>query len=134
MKTKIKIGNVDTPTKNGNVYTKEVWEKSIKEYKEKFIDTRLSMITKEMPQETVTNILNTIGLVDDLEIEGDNIMASATFFHNTPDGLMIETAIEDGLLTIRPTGMGTTKKDKNGNNVVQDDYQINGFFVTPDPA
>jgi hypothetical protein len=53
---------------------------------------------------------------------------------DVPNSKGLLELIEKGDLSIRPDGIGNTIKQPDGTDLIQDDYQLEFFFLTNDPA
>ncbi len=131
---KVPILTLDTPNKNNRVYPRAVMEAAFAKYKKEFIDERRAMVVKRQPEQAITNLLDVVGVIKEISFEGDTVMADIEFLPTVPEGLSCETGVKLGKLHLRTGGMGSMKVNENGQNVVQDDYELTHCFLTDDPA
>jgi len=131
---KIPILTLDTPNKNNRIYPRAVMEKVIAKYKKDFVDEKRAFIVKKQPENTVVNLQDVIGLINEVTFENDKVVVDVQFFPNVPEGLIMETAVSDGKLHVRTSGLGTMHRQENGTYIVGEDYELINVFITNDPA
>ena len=131
---KIPIVTLDKPNKNNRIYPRAVMEKALEKYKKEFIDEKRAFVQKKIPETTMVNLLDCIGIVKEVIIEGNEVLMDVEFFPNVPEGLMTEVAITGGHLHLRTHGMGSMHLQHDGTYIVGDDYEFISCFVTNDPA
>lgn len=128
---KITILTVDTPNKNNRVYPKFVFEKAINNAR-KQINERQFMVTKRILGEPAVQLSDVVAVVKDVVIEGVEVIADIEFL-DANGGLDLAPLVEKGMVSVRPSGMGSTREN-NGVSVVQDDYTLLALNLTNDPA
>lgn len=126
---KLPIMTVDSPNLNKRIYPREVLQKALDKYTKEFVSEKRALIVGKLPENSTINLQDAIGIVKEITIEGDKVMVEAEFFSD-----LYRQIIESGKFSLRTAGMGTLKKDKNGNDVIQEDYELISCFVTDDPA
>ena len=131
---KIPILTLDKPTANNRIYPRAVMEAAFAKYKKEFIDERRAMVVKRQPEQAITNLLDVVGIIKEVSFEGDTVMADIEFLPNVPDGLICESGVKCGKLSLRTGGLGSLKKNEQGQHVVQDDYELTHCFLTDNPA
>ena len=131
---KIPIVTLNKPNKNNRIYPRAVMEKALEKYKKDFIDEKRAFVQKRQPHNSMVNLLDCVGIVKEVIIEGDEVLMDVEFFPNVPEGLMTETAIKSGHLHLRTHGMGSMHLQPDGTYIVGDDYELISCFATDDPA
>jgi cobalamin-dependent methionine synthase I len=128
---KVKILTLDTSNKNERVYPYSVFKKALDEARTNLINERRFLIVDKQQESTTVNLKDVIGVANDIQIEGDDVIADIAFF---PTAHGIREAITEGKLFVATSGMGTLTKQPDGNYRVGDDYELICCFLTDDPA
>jgi hypothetical protein len=81
-----------------------------------------------------TSLKRVSHLITDLRLEGDVIIGTATIL-DTQEGRNLKAIFDGGgSVGVSSRGFGTTKPGSNGEEVVQDDYNLMTFDFVSDPA
>jgi hypothetical protein len=120
---KTEILTIDKPNKNNRIYTREVVEKMLKTFKPQ-ADSKRLMVSFNESLTLNLDITKAAGIVNDIKIEGDKLVADIELLH-TPAGLKMQESIlvmEQAGLAYKVTTVGSGKlvKNENGNEVVTD--------------
>ena len=125
MKLVVTTIKADEPTKNGNIYSREVLERELKRN-----DTSMYFIRTEYPNlELEKDHLGMVplkeagGIVEDYSIEDNEIFIDIEVFSNTLAGKKINETID-----YRLDMFGFGSKDEDGN--IRDDYKLLYFVFT----
>lgn len=112
----VKLLIINTPNKNGRIYTKECIENALSklERNEIFIRSNISDLTP--------NLSDVIGVGKNLRIENECLVADCDFFESVKQ-------FEGSMINVRPMGFGTV----NESGIVQDDYRIVGLTIVQKP-
>lgn len=116
------IITLDTPTKNGRIYTKEVMEKAVNEYNKSIAERKalgeIYVKGSDRVYDTTVDLSNVSHIVDKLEIVDDKVIAEMTVL-NTPRGDDLIKLHNNELIAFRPRGTGElTSNAAEGNNTV----------------
>lgn len=131
---RVPILTLDLPNKNNRIYPKEVMEKAMEKYRQDFIKEGRALVTKRQPECSTVSIKDAIGVVKDMKVEEGKVVVDIEFLPGMADALAAEVGMSKGVLHLRTSGIGTMKLNEQGQNVVQDDYELIQCFVTDDPA
>lgn len=131
---KIPILSLDRPNKNNRIYPRDVMEKAIAKYKKDFIDEDRALIQKKLPGNSMVNLLDCVGVVKEISIEGDTVFVEAQFLPNVKDGTVIEEALKSGKLHLRTHGLGSIHLQPDGTFKIGEDYEFISCFATDEPA
>ncbi len=134
MKIKVILQELDKSNKNGRVYPKEVMERAIKSYYDTFVKENRALVEKQIPEQSVVNITNVIGKVNEIGIENDKVVAEIESLSTIPQSDEMFGLLKEGKLSARLSGMGTIKKKENGTWEIQPDYELISIFLTDTPA
>ena len=122
-------------TKNGNgrIYRKEILERELKKYNEA-IRERRSLGELDHPDDSVINLKNASHLVTKIWWDGDNVMGKIEVL-DTPSGKILKELVKHQCkLGISSRGLGSTKKDNEGNTIVEEDFQLICFDMVSEPS
>lgn len=122
---KVKIIELYKLNNNNRIYPKEVFEKALKEYKEKVVNEKRAIVYKSLEPD----LSNSYGIVDDIYMENDSAYANISPLMNIFDNNVITKMIDDGQLHVVTCGVGTIT-----NNIIQDDYILNYLYLTDNPS
>tara|TARA_Y100000401_G_scaffold114589_1_gene116886 strand:- start:190 stop:837 length:648 start_codon:yes stop_codon:yes gene_type:complete len=126
----------ETKNKNGRVYPKEILEKEVERYNNQYIKTNRAFGELGHPEGPTINLERVSHLVTELKPQGNNFVGKAKIMTSTPYGKIVESLLDEGAqLGVSSRGMGTLKQDKNGTNVVQDDFYLaTAADIVADPS
>lgn len=131
MKISTTLLTLNTPNKNGRIYTAEVIQKAIDATQNMIPSAPGSVpLTAEMPQGINVDLEKVCGMVTNMRIEGDRLVGDVSVIDRAknvfPD---LESALLNGDLAVRPTGIGVFDKQQKIS-----EYTLICFAVTNDPA
>lgn len=153
----VTVGVIEIGKKNKNdrVYSQEICEKIVEDSRE-LIESGIMHVDAEAPTGGVISLGKLIGKVDDIFIEDGWVKAEISpvqtpifkvlfyagklpwwkkaltflgFFKNR-ELEQFKKTLKGGKLSVAPVGSGSI----DGKGIVQDDYQLLGFFLTPEPS
>ena len=109
---------------NGRVYPKQVMEKEVARYSEKFIKTGRALGELSHPQTCQINPDRVSHLITSLREDGNNYVGKAKVL-NTPCGQIVQGLLEGGAqLGVSSRGMGTLKERTDGTVEVLEDFTL----------
>ena len=126
------IQKSNTLNQNGRVYPKPILEREIMNY-QKLIQENRALGECDHPDSSVVELKNVSHIVREAYMQGDNVYGRIEIL-DTPSGKIIQSLIESGItLGISSRGVGSTV-NQNGNQVVQDDFQLICFDMVSEPS
>jgi len=134
MKYTTTLLTLNSPNHNDRIYPSEVIEKAIEKSRKDMEERRLFVTSHLSLERSEVNLEDAVGMITDIKIEGDNLIGEAEFSpvllsKHFPIHLPSFESQFNKTLFLRPSGMGTVK-----DGLIGDDYIINHFFLTNDPA
>ena len=127
-----KLQAADQKNGNGRVYPEKILRREVKNY-EKLIQERRSLGELDHPEDSVVNLKNASHLVRRVWWDGKDVMGTVEIL-GTPSGKILQSLVESGVrLGISSRGLGSTK-EKGGQTVVQDDFQLVCFDFVSEPS
>ena len=127
-----KLQQANTQNGNGRVYPLDVLTREVKNYK-KLVKENRALGELDHPDDSVINLKNASHLVTSIWMEGDTVMGKVKVL-DTPSGKVLKSLVESGVkLGISSRGMGSVE-NRNGQTVVQDDFQLICFDFVSEPS
>lgn len=121
------------PTRNKRIYPENVWKKQISRLSEAMADRKVYG-ELDHPDTGKPSLSRVSHLVTDLKLE-DGILIGEAEALDTTCGKDLQVLFKAGCkVPMSSRGWGTTKTDKDGNEVVQEDYRLVSFDFVADPA
>jgi hypothetical protein len=129
------FGMVDVPTANGRLYRRTLMDREINRLREQ-ISARKVYGELDHPADGKTLMQRVSHLITSLEIRPDGVIyGEMEVIPGTQQGQNLLAILEaKGAVGVSSRGFGTTTKDANGNDVVNDDYTLMTFDAVGDPA
>lgn len=128
---KVNLLELDKPNLNNRIYPREIMEKAIKKYEEKYIKNGKSFIFSNIPTEIDNNDLkHVVGKVNSIRVEDNKIVAEVEKLNDADNFYPL---IEQGKLNVRTSGIGTIIKQSTGIFIIKD-YELKSMFITIEPA
>jgi hypothetical protein len=127
-----KLQQANTQNGNGRVYPLDVLTREVQNYK-KLVKENRALGELDHPDDSVINLKNASHLVTSIWMEGDTVMGKVKVL-DTPSGKVLKSLVESGVkLGISSRGMGSVE-NRNGQTVVQDDFQLICFDFVSEPS
>lgn len=127
------FAHADVPTANGRVYPGKIWEREIKRIEEK-VKNRACFGMLDHPKDGKTTLSDASHLITDISYDGNKVTGTMEVL-DTPTGKTLKAILEGGgKVGVSSRGIGTTRKNSEGKDQVQDDYQLFTWDFVVDPA
>ena len=124
----------DIKNQNGRVYPKEVLQKEVKNFNNKFVKEGRALGELGHPAGPVINLDRVSHVIKELTQEGKNFVGKAKVM-DTPNGRIVKNFISEGVkLGVSSRGMGSVKTNKEGVNEVQKDFVLSTVDIVADPS
>ncbi len=118
---------------NGRIYPLKVLQREMKNY-EKLVSERRSLGELDHPEDSVINLKNASHMVTKVWWDGNNVMGKIKVL-NTPSGNILKSLVDSGVkLGISSRGLGSVHEDKNGQTIVEEDFQLICFDFVSEPS
>lgn len=120
--------------RNGRVYPREIMEKEVNRYMQEQVATKRAYGELGHPDGPNINLDRVSHMITSLREDGDNWIGKAKIL-DTPMGNIASSLIKEGAgLGVSSRGLGSLK-EKNGVNVVQDDFMLaTAADIVADPS
>jgi len=128
-----RLQTADKQNGNGRVYPKKVLEKEIKNYM-KIVGDNRGTGELDHPEDSVINLKNVSHMMVDVWWQGKDVMGKMKVL-DTPSGRILKDLISAGVkLGISSRGLGTVKEGMDGNDIVEEDFQLICFDIVSEPS
>ena len=118
---------------NGRIYPAKVLQREMKNY-EKIVNERRALGELDHPEDSVVNLKNASHMVTKVWWDGRNVMGKVRVL-DTPSGNILKSLVNNGvMLGISSRGLGSVHEDRNGNTIVEDDFQLICFDFVSEPS
>ena len=126
------LQRAETLNQNGRIYPRAVLERELMNY-QKFIKENRALGECDHPESSVVELKNVSHIVREAYMEGNSVVGTIEVL-DTPAGKIVKSLIEAGVTCgISSRGVGTTKMHE-GNQIVQDDFQLICFDMVSEPS
>ena len=127
------LQRANAENQNNRIYPRPILEREVDKYHE-MIDENRALGELDHPDNAVVNLANASHLIKDVWWEGDDLKGVVEIL-DTPAGSILKSLIESGVkLGISSRGLGSTQKNSNGKDIVQDDFQLVTFDFVSNPS
>ena len=127
------LQKANAENQNGRIYPREILEREVSKF-DTLIQERRALGELDHPDNAVVNLANASHLVRDLWWNGDTVEGVVEIL-DTPAGSILKSLVESGVkLGISSRGLGSTNKNSNGKDIVQDDFQLVTFDFVSNPS
>jgi hypothetical protein len=131
------FGHCGMPTANGRVYSRQIMEREFGRLGNK-METRAMYGELDHPDDGKTSLKRVSHLIRGLRIESGGKVTGELEVLDHPDvpsGRLLKGLVECGVrLGVSSRGVGSVRKNKNGNFEVQEDFRLLTYDVVADPA
>lgn len=127
------IQRAKSKNQNGRIYPRDVLEREIENYQKIVRDNR-ACGELDHPEDSVVNLKNVSHIMTSIWWQGDDVMGKCKVL-NTPSGQILRSLVDSGVtLGISSRGMGSVHEDRQGNTIVEDDFNLICFDFVSDPS
>ena len=124
----------DIKNQNGRVYPKEVLQKEVSNFNNKYVKEGRALGELGHPMGPVINLDRVSHVIKELKEDGKNFVGKAKVM-DTPNGKSVKNLISEGVkLGVASRGMGSVKTNKEGVNEVQKDFVLSTVDIVADPS
>ena len=122
--------------RNGRKYPIQTLLKEVNRYNKEYVEKNRAYGELGHPQGPTINLERVSHMIKDLHQDGNNIMGRAKIMTETPMGKIVKNLMDEGAkLGVSSRGMGTLKQDKDGTNIVSNDFQLaTAADIVADPS
>ena len=123
----------EVKNRNGRTYPRAVMERALKEY-EPHIKAKRALGEMMHPSHPNVNLERASHIIETLSWDGNNVVGKARIMTEMPMGRIAKNLIDEGVqFGVSTRGLGSIA-EKNGVNVVQDDFTMTAIDIVGDPS
>lgn len=127
------IQRADTLNQNGRIYPLHILEKEMRNY-QKLIKERRALGALDHTDSSIIELNTVSHLITEAKMENGVVYGTLEVLP-TPAGEILRNLVEsDVTIGISSRGLGSTRMDERGYQMVQDDFQLVGFDVVGEPS
>jgi hypothetical protein len=127
------LQKADTINRNGRVYPFNILKAQADKYHQ-LVKERRALGECDHPESPIISLANVSHLITEMHWEGNTLLGTAEIL-DTPSGNILKGLMKSGvMLGISSRGVGSVKKDRQGRDVVQEDFELIGFDFVSSPS
>ena len=127
------LQRANAENQNNRIYPRPILERESQKF-QTLIEENRALGELDHPDNAVVNLANASHLIKELWWDGDDLKGVVEVL-DTPAGSILKSLVESGVkLGISSRGLGSTQKNSNGKDIVQDDFQLVTFDFVSNPS
>ena len=127
------FAQAEQKNRNGRIYPRPILEKAVSKYDNEQVKTQRAVGELNHPAGPIINLDKVYHRITELNWDGNNVMGKALIL-DTPNGKIVKGLLDGGVkLGVSTRGMGTLEQ-RNGVNMVKEDYVMNTVDIVQDPS
>ena len=125
----------EVKNRNGRMYPKETMAREVVRYNEEYVTKNRAFGELGHPDGPTINLERVSHMITDITEDGNDFIGTAKIL-GTPYGNIVRNLIEEGAsLGVSSRAMGTLKQDREGVQIVQDDFHLaTAADIVADPS
>jgi len=127
------LQKANTLNRNGRVYPFDILKREVDKYQQ-LVNERSAMGELDHPDSAVISLANVSHIVTEMWWKGE-VLHGKIQIASTPAGDTVLGLLKSGIkLGISSRGVGSVKKDREGRDMVQEDFELIGFDIVSSPS
>lgn len=127
------LQKANTLNRNGRVYPFDILKREVDKYQQ-LVNERSAMGELDHPDSAVISLANVSHVVTEMSWKGE-VLHGKIQIAETPAGDTVKGLLKSGIkLGISSRGVGSVKKNREGQDVVQEDFELIGFDIVSSPS
>lgn len=127
------FGQAETKNRNGRIYPKKTLEAAVQKFVAERVATGRAVGELNHPPVPTINYKEASHRITELYWDGNNLMGKALIL-DTPNGKLVKSLLDGGVkIGVSTRGMGTVA-NRNGTNMVNEDFVLNTVDIVEDPS
>lgn len=127
------LQKANTLNRNGRVYPFDILKREVTKYQE-LVGDRTAMGELDHPDSAVISLSNVSHIVTEMWWNGE-VLHGKIQIVDTPAGDTVKGLLKSGVkLGISSRGVGSVKKNRENQDVVQEDFELIGFDIVSSPS
>jgi hypothetical protein len=127
------LQKADTLNRNGRIYPEHILRREVEKYME-LVENNTAGGELDHPDSAVVSLANVSHRVTEMWWQGKDLYGKVLIAEETPAGQILKGLLKAGfMLGISSRGVGSVKS-KNGQDIVQDDFELIAFDFVSSPS
>jgi len=127
------LQKANTLNRNGRLYPFDILKREVDKYQE-LVKERSAMGELDHPDSAVISLANVSHIITEMSWKGETLYGKIQIA-DTPAGDTVKGLLKTGIkLGISSRGVGSVKKNREGQDVVQEDFELIGFDIVSSPS
>jgi len=127
------LQKANTLNRNGRLYPFDILKREVNKYQE-LVTERSAMGELDHPDSAVISLANVSHIIIEMSWKGETLHGKIQIA-DTPAGDTVKGLLKSGIkLGISSRGVGSVKKNREGQDVVQEDFELIGFDIVSSPS
>jgi hypothetical protein len=127
------LQKANTLNRNGRLYPFDILKREVDKYQE-LVKERSAMGELDHPDSAVISLANVSHIITEMSWKGETLYGKIQIA-DTPAGDTVKGLLKSGIkLGISSRGVGSVKKNREGQDVVQEDFELIGFDIVSSPS
>lgn len=127
------LQKANTLNRNGRVYPYDILKREVDKYQQ-LVNDRSAMGELDHPDSAVISLANVSHIVTEMSWKGE-VLHGKIQIADTPAGDTVKGLLKSGIkLGISSRGVGSVKKNREDQDVVQEDFELIGFDIVSSPS
>ena len=130
------LQRADAKNQNGRIYPRQVLEREVQNYKNKFVLQNNAYGELDHPERSIVHLTTSSHIIRDLWWEGNDVIGLVEVLPFMTNGAMLEGLFKAGLnVGISSRGLGSVRESKEQAALeVQDDFELVAFDFVSNPS
>lgn len=127
------FAQAETRNRNGRSYPRSVMENALTNYM-KVVEDRRAIGELNHPNHPQPNLERASHIIETLDWDGNNVVGKARIMTEMPMGKIAKGLIDEGVkIGVSTRGLGSLV-ERNGTNIVQNDFTMTAIDIVGDPS
>jgi len=127
------LQKANTLNRNGRLYPFDILKREVDKYQE-LVKERSAMGELDHQDSAVISLANVSHIITEMSWKGETLYGKIQIA-DTPAGDTVKGLLKTGIkLGISSRGVGSVKKNREGQDVVQEDFELIGFDIVSSPS
>jgi len=128
------LQRAEAKNQNGRVYPREILEREVNKYNDRFVKNRNALGELDHPESAVVNLKNVSHNIREVYFEGNEVKGVIEVL-STPSGNILKELFKNNItLGISSRGLGSVKEMQEGTVEVQDDFELVAWDFVSNPS
>ena len=128
------LQRAESKNHNGRVYPREILEREVNRYSERYVKNRNALGELDHPDSSVVNLKNVSHNIREVKFEGNDVIGVIEIL-STPSGNILKELFKHNItIGISSRGLGSVKQMQEGTVEVQSDFELVAWDFVSNPS